>query len=252
MHDEMRYEVLGRVFREMPREFAGRPLQPLTAGRWELLRARKNAFLFAGEERRAPRPILEDYPATDEWLEACREWDEAADAEDRAVMTALVEYLWVHTAPVREVLAAARDEEVWCGAVEAYALEHVCLEELTQFAGAFAETARAIEAAMVEALPEDDEEPGKRAPSPIGWPATCGGSADTGAPSGGNGCSGGSISPRGSNTSTPRRGTTGRAASGAPAVTPMPVPPARPAAPTGRSAQSGWSQQSPNDPDEYE
>lgn len=200
MTESERFDVLAEVFNRMPRSVGGMELREMTAGSFDLLRRRGNGFLLsAGAEDRADDGELRD-----------------------GEVEGLAEFLWVHVAPLAEVIRLTRDEEGWRDAVTAFALERLSFPLMAEFAREFTAAAQGITAALVDPLEEEGEdEPGKRASSRTGSPATSTRSGDTGAGSGAGGSSGSCPLPRGCSTSTPPTGPTGAGAHGLPE---MPAP----------------------------
>lgn len=154
-----RFRLLAKVFRAMPRKFAGVELEPLTAGRWDLLRERGNDFLFREDEE------PDEEPETGAGAAATAEGSaEAAEQAqlDAEMMYGVCEFLWVHTAPVEDVLAADGEEpEVWRRKVKAFGMG-AGMTELIEFIIGFHDRAREMAAALVEGVEgEEAEEPGK-------------------------------------------------------------------------------------------
>lgn len=226
-----RFELLSRVFRELPAEFGGRALHRLTAGRWELLLRRANAFLFSEDEVRT-RPVRQVEEPQEEYEARCAEWEEGEARQERDGVRGVCEFLWVMTAPVGEVLAADASDEAWNRAVRVFAMD-APVEDLIAFMMEFQERLRGIGAAMVEPAESEgdadqddgkgEEEPGK--PSHTGWPAMSSRSEDMSARSGENGCCGGSGSGRGYSTCTAPNERPAESADGCGKLQPMPRPP---------------------------
>jgi len=87
-------------------------LREMTAGSFDLLRRRGNGFLLsAGAEDRADDGELRD-----------------------GEVEGLAEFLWVHVAPLAEVIRLTRDEEGWRDAVTAFALERLSFPLMAEFA----------------------------------------------------------------------------------------------------------------------
>jgi hypothetical protein len=213
-----RFRLLSRVFRQMPREFGGRKVEALTAGRWDLLLQRENAFLFDGGEVAPPRPQPEDYEDAESYGAARAAWEEAAREADAGMLYGVCEFLWVHTAPLEEVLEAEEDERLWRREVRRFQMEAAEIGELMEFMLEFREQVLAVSAAMVT-VEEDDEEggeegPGKHRTSRIGSPRTSSRSGGTKAKSSGGGAFGGSRLRKGSSTCTPQTGRPGDGADG--------------------------------------
>ena len=198
---------------------AGQDLRPMTGGSMMILQQFRNPLFAAATAGTAPV----DDPA-------------AEDADRvREDYLGLLQFVWVHTAPIDEVIAAAEagEEGIAIARKAAWrlALEYTP-EQVTQFGQQFAGLKARVEAAMTEAIPEGP--PGKPAPSPTGLPAWSGPSAGQGTPSGSDGSSGTSPSTAPSSTSTPDSATTAAASAGpspapaaaSPSVIPLPsLPP---------------------------
>lgn len=176
---------------------AGQPLRPMTGGSMMILQQFRNP-LFAA----APEPVEET----------------AAEDADRVRedYLGLLQFVWVHTAPIEEVIAAAEAGEQGL-AIARKAAWRLALEytpdQVTEFGRQFAGLKARVEAGMTEAIPEGP--PGKPAPSPTGLPAWSGPSAGQGTPPASDGSSGTSPSSALSSTSTPASDTTVPASAGA-------------------------------------
>lgn len=218
MEDIERFKLLSRVFRQLPDKFGGMTVHPLTAGRWDLLRERENRFLFSGEDPQEKPPVRSDFDDDTAFHVELSEWEKRQSAIDGEMMFAICEFLWVHTAPVGEVLAVDSDPAAWKREVKTFALEHADMAQIIEYMMIFREKAQQLAAAMVEPIEgeeaEDDDGPGKDRRSPTGSPATSSPSADTSPPSGGDTSCGNSISTKGSSTSIAPTVDPGRTASG--------------------------------------
>jgi len=147
---------------------------------------------------------------------------EPADEEERAKedYLGLLQFIWVHSAPMEEVIAAAEagEEGIHTARRAAWKLAlEIPVEEVTAFGQSFAGLKGRVESAMTEAVP--DGPPGKPAQSPTGSPASSGPSALPEIPSASAGSSGSSPSTAPCNTSTPASATTAPASAG-----PSPAP----------------------------
>lgn len=145
----LRMEVAFGVFRDLPKEFAGMKMRELTAGSFALLERRENGLLFGkGEE----------------------------DLSAQEMMGAVAEYVWIHTAPLEEVLDADEaGEKAWVRAVRKFGMEKVTLEAAAAFLDGFGEGVARLAAVQVRPLETDedeDDDAGKIAPCPTGSPAT--------------------------------------------------------------------------------
>jgi len=210
-----RFRLMAKVFRQMPAEFMGMHLQPLTAGRWDILLERNNAFLFGDEP--AEEPDREKFESEAEFTAAHAEWMESLGAVDSEMLHGICEFLWVHTAPIEEVLDSAEDPKRWAKRVKGFAMRYAEMSEIVDFMLSFRERLMEMVAAMVEIASEeegDEEEPGKPRQSLTGSPPTSTPSPDTEALRPDTGSCGGSPSPRGSNTCTAPTGKPEASASG--------------------------------------
>lgn len=229
--DELeRYQLIGRVFSQLPDSFGGMPVHRLTAGRWNLLRARENAFIFSDAAPDEPAPDPQTYADRRSYLDAMEEWKQRQSELDGENMFAICEFLWVCTAPVAEVCALEGDDAAWRAAVKAFAMEHADISEIIDYTMKFREKTRQLAASMVEIVEDgeegEDDEPGKTPPSPTGSPPTSTPSEATAPAHTATTSSGSSPSSRASNTSTvptanPAATSNGH---GEPTTIPLPTP----------------------------
>ena len=120
----------------------------------------------------------------------------------------LFEFIWVHSAPIDEVLSAAEIEGQIRREAQRLAFE-TPLEDVAQFTAAFQNLQTRLQAAMTEAIPEDGDQ-GKPVTSPTGSPSLSSTSAGQGTGPGSDTSSGNSrliepssISTRPSDTTAP-------------------------------------------------
>lgn len=161
-----RFKLLSRVFREMPAKFSGLEIAPLTAGRWDMLRERENEFLFGDEPEALAEPAAKDYEERADYLEALRLHREELDRVDAESMRSICEFLWLHTAPLEEVLAADGDPDRWALEVRKFAFERANISEIIDYMVTFREKVQSLAAAFVEPDPDEGDpdeegEPGK-------------------------------------------------------------------------------------------
>lgn len=196
--DEERYDILAGIFNKMPRKLGGYRLREMSAGSFDLLRRHGNHFLEnVGVGLDDGREVL---GPEETW--------------------GITEFVWLHVAPLPEVVRVAEDPAAWRAAVRGFSLEGMSFAVLAEFAESFARTAAEVTAALVDVLEEEgDDEPGKHRRSHTGSPATSMRSGGTSPESGGATSCGSSPSRKGSNTSTPLTAGTDGGAGGAPAMT---------------------------------
>jgi hypothetical protein len=193
---ENRSQLLSRAFRDTALSIGGRILRAPTAGSIDLLQQSEN-------------PLFSDSPG----------------AEDSGDLIPLFEFIWIHSAPLDEVLAAAEIEGQIRREARKLAFE-TPLEDVTEFAAGFQGLQTRLQAAMTEAIPEGDQ--GKPPTSRTGSPSLSGISEGQGTGSGKNTSSGTSRSKGRSNISTQPSDITGPPADGVatsdPETSPMPMP----------------------------
>lgn len=196
-----RLSHLAAAFRDLPISVGGRVLRPITAGSLAILQESGNS-LFTGESA------------------------EAASTADSLV--GMFEFIWIHTAPVDQVVAAADDRRQLRREAVKLGLA-IDLTELSALGEQLKQLQTRISAAMTEG---DDEDSGKPMSPPTGSPPTSSTSAGTTTPLASTGFFGGSLLPGDSNTSTPPEDTTEAGADGPtmseilpPNVTPLPCLP---------------------------
>lgn len=118
----------------------------------------------------------------------------------------LFEFIWVHAAPIDEVLAAAEIEGQIRREARKLAFE-TPLDDVAEFTAAFQQLQTRLQAAMTEAIPEDGDE-GKPVTSPTGSPSLSSTSAGQGTASESDTSSGNSRLIEPFSTSTPPKGIT--------------------------------------------
>jgi len=178
-----RLKLLSSAFREHPLTCGDLTLRPVTAGSMAILLQVGNG-LFTAEE-------LEEGAAP----EASKPY---------ADLDALFEFIWVHTAPIEEVLEMVENGDLndLHKAARRVGLT-LSFDDLSSFQEQFVKVALGIQAAKVEAIPEGDGRPGKPPVSPIGSPPSSGPSTPPETPNGSATSSGFFPSVVHSNTSTP-------------------------------------------------
>jgi hypothetical protein len=172
MSNDSRFKSLAGAFRLMPRELCGLTVRPITAGSLDLLYLTGN-MLFSAD----------------------------APAKAGSEIAAIAEFLWIHTAPLEEVLDAAEDPALFRRKTRAFALQ-VDIDDLGKITAAISAAGEQIAAATVE--PEAPEGSGETAgePSPTGLQASSTISAPIAIPSASATSSGSSLSLVPANTST--------------------------------------------------
>jgi hypothetical protein len=204
---ETRSQLLSRSFRETSLKIGDRILRAPTAGSIDLLQQSGNP-LFS-----------EQQSETD---------------ENPGDLLPLFEFIWIHSAPLDEVLAAADIE----GEIKRQArkLAFVTpLEDVTEFAAGFQTLQTRLQAAMTEAVPEEGDE-GKPVTSPTGSPSSSLPLAGQGTQTASATSSGNSRLSDPSSTSTPPSATTETPAASLPTSNlpetrqPTPLPPFSPSA----------------------
>lgn len=191
---QSRSSLLAAAFRETTLEIGGLTFRPPTAGSIDLLQQIKNPlFSEAGE-----------------------------DCEPGGELLPLFEFIWIHTAPLDDVLAAAEKS----GAIRIHARRLAFLtplENIQRFADSFQGFQSRLSAAMSEAIPEDGDE-GKPVTSPTGSPCSSSPLAGQGTRTASDSSSGISLSPGLSSISTPPADTMEPPADGASISTKEPTP----------------------------
>lgn len=170
--------------------------------------------------------------------------DDADSGGDFDELASVIEFLWVHAAPIEDVLDLADDPPRRSRAIRAFGME-IELPDLRQFAEDFGQLRQRIEAAQVTDAGDTEEgggsgEAGK--PSPTGLPAWSSPSAARETPPASAGSSGACPSTARSSISTPPSSGREPACAG---VSPMPVDLTAPI-PLSSSAPSATSGSTPS------
>lgn len=189
-----RSSLLAAAFRETALVIGGLTLRPPTAGSIDLLQQIKNPLFSEAEE----------------------------DCEPGGEMIPLFEFIWIHSAPLDEVLAAAENDGEIRRRARRLAFE-TPLEAVQDFAQSFEGFQSRLSAAMSEAIPEDGDE-GKPVTSPTGLPSSSSPLAGQAIRPESDSSSGNSLSPGLCSTSTPPADTMEPPADGASTSTKKPTP----------------------------
>jgi hypothetical protein len=152
-------------------------LRPLTAGSMALLMDSENALF-------APAPGVE-----------------VGEAES---LQALFEFVYIHAAPLEEVIAAAEDPALLRRRARTLGMG-ISLEDLQSFSEQFSGLQARLNAAAVDILPDaaDEKKPAGETAPPTGSPPSSAPSAEQETPPGSTGSSGACPSSAPSNTTTP-------------------------------------------------
>lgn len=135
-----RYALLRQAFCEVPSQVGPYKLRPISGGSFELLGQIGNQLVTGavdGTQMGLP-----------------------------ALTAAVNEYIWIHSAPLDEVIAVRTRDDVPADAVRRMAME-IEIGEILAFTTTFTAAAVAMAAALAES-DEDDDEPGKPDASPTG------------------------------------------------------------------------------------
>lgn len=138
-----RYNLLRQAFCELPQKIGNLTLRPLSGGSFELLQDIQNGLVY------------QDPTATEKTLQDS--------------LQAVHEYIWIHTAPLTEVLAVESRETLPRLAIRALAME-IEMGESLAFTALFSASALRMAAAMTELADEEDPSPGKPQTPPTGSP----------------------------------------------------------------------------------
>ena len=194
-----RLALLSAAFRDAPLVIGPFTLRPLSAGSVAILLESGNA-------------IFSDLPE--------------ADLTPAASMAAVFEFIFIHAAPLNEVIQVADDPAALRHAALRLGLE-LTMDDLDTFSAAWDSLKAQLDAAMIEIIPEKGGMPGKPVagqpmPSPTGSPPSSMPLVAPPHPIESTGSSGNYPSPAPSNTSTPSTPPMAPESAGPPDLAPPP------------------------------
>lgn len=175
-----RLSALSAAFREVPLTCGPHKLRPMTAGSIDILKETGNEF-FSDSAPSQNAGNSENSPESFQWL---------------------YEFIWIHTAPEDEVIAASENPSVLKAKAKKLSLS-IGFDDLSEFSEKFRQLNHRLNAALVEIVPEKGMgKPGGEMP-PTGLPPSSTPSVLAEIPTASTGCSGDCRFPEPSNTSTP-------------------------------------------------
>lgn len=137
-----RENLLSASWSENPVTVCGITLRPLSPGSFDLLQRLGNALVAGG-----------------------------AGVTHAEAHAAAIEYIWIHSAPLEQVMTIIGPEDLPKDEIARLHWE-IPMPELLGFLSAFQGQAERMAAAMAETVPEGDDEPGKPQTLPTGSPAS--------------------------------------------------------------------------------